>query len=190
MAANKQPTIGIRRNHWISFRPAGPVLAGLFMAMGVSAENCDSEDHRRFDFWIGEWQVENPAGEVVGRNHIERILEGCALLERWQGGSGYHGHSLNSWDPASDQWRQFWTDNHDLTLHLTGKWQEDRMVLQGTRHDGEDREITDRISWIPLEGGAVRQRWEQSVDGGEFRTVFNGRYIPVDRGDDPMEDSD
>lgn len=166
----------------IGLRPAGLALAGLFMlTVPLLAENCDTEQHRQFDFWVGEWRVENPEGRLVGRNRIESILDGCALMESWQGGSGYNGHSLNTWDPASGHWRQFWTDNHDLTLHLEGGWRDDRMTLEGTRSDGEGREVTDRISWIPLEDGVVRQHWQQSVDGADFKTIFDGRYVPADR---------
>ncbi|NBD95658.1 MAG: hypothetical protein GVY11_04180, partial [Gammaproteobacteria bacterium] len=144
--------------------PASLALAGFLCASSpLLADNCQTEQHQRFDFWIGEWRVENPEGQVVGRNSIESVLDGCALRETWQGGSGYNGQSLNTWDPASGQWRQFWTDNHHLTLHLSGGWQEDRMTLQGTRTDRQGREITDRISWIPLEDGIVRQHWQQSV---------------------------
>lgn len=162
-----------------NLRSASLALAGLLLAQGAVAENCKSPQHRQFDFWIGQWRVENPAGEVVGHNRIEPILEGCALRETWRGGSGYNGQSLNTWDLASGHWRQFWTDNHDLTLHLTGNWQEDRMVLEGTRQDGRGRTVTDRISWIPLEEGVVRQHWEQAVDGTAFKTVFDGRYVPA-----------
>lgn len=164
-----------------STRPASLALAGLLLAQGALAERCDSEQHRQFDFWVGQWRVENPSGEIVGQNHIEHILDGCALRESWQGGRNYNGQSLNTWDPSSGQWRQFWTDNHDLTLHLSGGWQEDRMVLEGTRRDSEGRKVTDRISWMPLEGGVVRQQWEQAVDEAGFKTVFDGRYIPADR---------
>jgi len=168
-------------------RPASLALAGLLLAQSALAGNCDTHQHRRFDFWIGEWRVEDPSGKVVGRNRIERILDGCALRESWQGGSGYNGHSLNTWDPASGHWLQFWTDNHDLTLHLSGGWTGERMTLEGTREDAEGREVTDRISWTPRENGIVRQHWQQAVDGAEFKTVFDGRYVPADRVEEPEE---
>lgn len=164
-----------------SLRTASLALAGLLLAHGALADSCDSEQHRQFDFWVGQWRVENPSGEVVGHNHIERILDGCALRENWQGGRDYNGHSLNTWDPPSGKWRQFWTDNHDLTLHLSGGWQEDRMILEGTRRNSDGGQVTDRISWIPLEDGIVRQHWEQSVDGSDYKTVFDGRYVPANR---------
>jgi hypothetical protein len=160
--------------------PAALLSAGLFLSPLVSAEGCDSERHRQFDFWIGHWRVETPSGELAGHNRIERILDGCALQEHWQGSGGYTGRSLNTYDPASERWRQFWTDDHDLSLHLTGGWRDDRMVLKGRRTLRDGRSVTDRISWIPLDDGVVRQLWEQSIDGAEFTTAFDGRYRRVE----------
>jgi hypothetical protein len=187
MPAN-DPTGRFSTNRPTAPWPASYALAGLVaFSTATLAGNCETEQHRRFDFWIGEWRVENPEGKLVGHNHIESILDGCALRESWQGGSGYNGHSLNTWDPASGHWRQFWTDNHDLTLHLEGGWEDDRMTLEGTRQNSEGQAVTDRISWIPLEDGIVRQHWQQSVDGADFKTVFDGRYIPADRKESPRK---
>ncbi|HSR42289.1 MAG TPA: hypothetical protein VLL48_08960 [Longimicrobiales bacterium] len=37
----------------------------------------------------------------------------------------------------------------------------------------------DRITWTPLSGGRVEQRWDLSSDGGEsWETVFRGIYVP------------
>jgi hypothetical protein len=164
--------------------PGASCILAALIAIAASAGHaeaaCDSPDHRRFDFWVGHWRVVSPAGELLGHNRIETILDGCALQENWTGRSGYTGRSLNTWDPTAGQWRQFWTDNHDLTLQLEGGWQSDRMVLEGERTTADGRQVTDRISWIPLEDGAVRQHWEQSVDDAGFSTVFVGRYLPVE----------
>tara|TARA_R110002126_G_scaffold198299_1_gene345897 strand:- start:29 stop:247 length:219 start_codon:yes stop_codon:yes gene_type:complete len=41
---------------------------------------CSSEQHRQFDFWVGEWEVKNPNNEVVGNSIIEIVSNDCALL--------------------------------------------------------------------------------------------------------------
>lgn len=37
-------------------------------------------EHRQFDFWIGEWNVQNPQVQPVGSSSIQRIEDGCANL--------------------------------------------------------------------------------------------------------------
>lgn len=46
------------------------------------AAPCDAPAHREFDFWLGQWQVHTPDGEMAGSNHIERGYGGCVLHER------------------------------------------------------------------------------------------------------------
>jgi hypothetical protein len=62
---------------------------------------CHDPSARQFDFWIGRWQV-SQAGKPAGNNHIEKILDGCALLENWTGAQGGTGKSLNFFD--RDDW--------------------------------------------------------------------------------------
>jgi hypothetical protein len=51
---------------------------------------------------------------MAGRNRIESILGGCALLETWQGAGGGHGRSLNAYDRGRRPWHQ--TPNADGTV--------------------------------------------------------------------------
>ena len=63
---------------------------------------CDSENHRQFDFWIGEWEVSSN-GQPAGTNSIQSILGGCALQENWRGAGpgGLTGTSFNIYDRAN-----------------------------------------------------------------------------------------
>ena len=56
---------------------------------------------------MGEWGV--VAGdERVGTNRIEKILDGCAILEHWRDNGGSEGKSLFYYNHATDTWRQVW----------------------------------------------------------------------------------
>jgi hypothetical protein len=137
---------------------------------------CASPEHRQFDFWIGDWEV-SANGKVAGVNRIERILDGCGLLESWRGTSGFRGNSLNFYDATRKLWHQTWTDTSGLALSLDGTFAGGSMVLAGTRFDTERREtVHDRITWTPLPDGTVRQLWEASTDGKAWTTVFDGLY--------------
>lgn len=58
---------------------------------------CNSPAQRQFDFWLGDWEVRDPDGQLVGRNRIRRVVGGCGLREEWRGKSGLVGTSLNAW---------------------------------------------------------------------------------------------
>ena len=137
---------------------------------------CPGEEYRQFDFWIGDWEVFDEAGTPQGTNHIEQILSGCALQENWVGAHGSVGHSFNAFDKNTGRWHQTWVDNGGLLLQLDGELEGDAMVLSGpgTSRDGEP--ITHRITWTALDDGRVKQHWQVSPDGEEWKDVFVGLY--------------
>src|SRR5436190_10357664 len=49
---------------------------------------CAAAPHRQFDFWLGQWEVRDPTGKVVGHNRIETAHGGCALIEHWTSVTG------------------------------------------------------------------------------------------------------
>ncbi len=140
------------------------------------AEPCPEPEHRQFDFWLGRWEVRNPAGELVGHNEITREAGGCALLERWQGVGGSRGVSVNGYDPDRGLWSQRWI-GAGAVLWLEGGLDGEAMVLTGTSPRSTPQgEVVDRITWTPQEDGRVRQVWEVGVGSGAWREIFNGVY--------------
>jgi hypothetical protein len=139
---------------------------------------CESKARRQFDFWLGDWDVHDPSGKLVGRNRITRVHGGCALEEQWSGNGGVTGTSLNAYDPERDRWHQTWIDNTGGLLQLDGGWKDDRMVLVGQDAPSPGAPPTlQRISWQPLPDGRVRQLWEASKDAGRtWTTAFDGTY--------------
>lgn len=137
---------------------------------------CQADALREFDFWLGEWRVTNAAGQEVGRNHITQVSDGCALLEEWTAAGGGTGTSLNTYDPATGHWNQYWVGGGGTRLHLEGGLDGESMSMSGRRMTNNG-EIIDRITWTPLPDGRVEQRWDQSSDGGEtWTTGFQGFY--------------
>lgn len=137
---------------------------------------CDGELHRQFDFWVGEWTV-TAKGKPAGENRIEKILDGCALLENWTGAGGHSGKSLNFYDNQRGVWHQTWIDHQGLALALDGKFADGKMTLVGTQPNPlNDIVTTHRISWTPLPSGEVRQLWDTSTDGKTWTVQFDGLY--------------
>jgi hypothetical protein len=53
------------------------------------------------------------------------------------------------------------------------------MRLVGEKPSSNGGKIINKITFVPLEGGRVRQLWESSQDDGKTWSVaFDGLYIP------------
>ena len=110
-----------------------PAVGQEAATAGGQAGRCTGEAYRSFDFWLGEWEVRVPSGQVAGRNRITAILNGCAIKEEWSGTQGSIGTSYTMWDAASRRWHQTWVDNQGLLLLLDGGISGGKMVLRGQR---------------------------------------------------------
>jgi hypothetical protein len=132
---------------------------------------------RQFDFWLGDWDVRDASGKLVGRNRITRAHGGCALEEQWSGNGGVTGSSLNAYDAERSRWHQTWVDNTGGLLLLEGGLRDGRMVMTGqAAATAGSAPASQRISWQPLPDGRVRQLWESSADGSAWSVVFDGYY--------------
>lgn len=133
---------------------------------------CNTPDHRAFDFWVGEWRVE-ANGKLAGHNTITKSYDGCVLEERWRGARGMKGTSLNIYDATTEKWHQTWVDSNGTLLLIDGG------ITDGVMRMGN---ATNRITWTRLDGGRLRQVWEQTTDGKTWAVVFDGVYIPAREG--------
>lgn len=138
---------------------------------------CATAEHRGFDFWIGDWTVTTPDGKPAGTSRIESVLDGCALLEHWEGQGGGAGKSLTLFVAADKQWNQTWVDAAGNRIVLTGGLDNSRMVLRNAWTTPAGVHMRSELSWTPQEGGTVRQVWRQSQDDGRtYQTTFDGIY--------------
>jgi hypothetical protein len=139
---------------------------------GAQQVPCQDPGLGQFGFWLGDWDVTWGEGER-GQNHIERILGGCIVMERFDGrpGTPLQGISVSSYDPAGDQWRQTWVDNQGGYLDFAGGWQGDRMVLS-RRAAGGAGEILQRMVWYDIGPDAMEWNWERSDDDGQTWSVL------------------
>lgn len=163
-----------------------PLLAAAFVASAASPAppvfGCPSSmaEYHQFDFWIGRWEVRDPAGKaVIGHSRIEPVADGCGISEQWMGGKGSNGVSYNAWDPQTGHWHQFWIGNNpNGVLSLSGGFERGSMVLVGSRDNAKTgKPQQQRITWTPNADGSVRQHWETSDDAGaHWIDAFDGIY--------------
>src|SRR4051812_44886207 len=91
-----------------------------FQAIVAKLTPCTAPQYREFDFWLGEWDVRNAAGQLLGRNRITKRHGGCVVVEEWEGASGGSGSSFNTYDQQTRQWHQFWVDATRTTWVSSG----------------------------------------------------------------------
>src|SRR4051794_18182963 len=125
---------------------------------------CVSPPYRQFDFWVGDWEVQDPQGHVVGKNLVTTEQEGCLLVEHWTSATGGQtGTSFNYYDVRDKKWHQLYIDNSGNAgafPALTGELQNSKMVLL----TDENSSPFSRWTWYVLSPGKVRQMAEISTD--------------------------
>jgi hypothetical protein len=136
------------------------------------------------DFWVGEWEVFSDDAKV-GSNRIEKVLNGCAIIENWTADDGGEGKSLFYVD-ADGVWQQVWVT--EFSANPGGMKEKTRVASPGddsVRFQGELKHqkrgsYLDRTTLTSLGNGDVRQHIEVSFDGGEnWRTTFDAVYRRV-----------
>lgn len=139
---------------------------------------CESEIYRAFDFWIGDWDVFDPAGEKAGENSIAAEENGCLLVERWRGAAGTTGQSYNFYDPGLQKWRQLWVAPGAVIDYAGGVDEAGAMVLEGEIAYRNGTAFPFRGTWTLEKDGAVIQHFEQyNPETDEWNDWFIGRYV-------------
>lgn len=140
----------------------------------------DLERFSDFDFWVGEWDVfDNNSGNRAGENAIQKMEEGCMLLESWTGGGGAStGTSINYFNPVTGEWRQVWVSAGAYAIDIVGGLRGESMVLEGSIYNFGGAVWNFRGTWTPNEDGSVRQFFEQyNHDSEVWEPWFDGRYV-------------
>jgi Protein of unknown function (DUF1579) len=152
----------------------GPDMVAAPAAPPTPATGCSGPEYRLLEFWLGEWEVRDARGRLMGENRIEAILGGCAVREMWTDARGGRGESLFFRDQRG--WKQVWVTSD-------GTWKEKSQVAApagAVRFQGKvargDGTALDRTTLSRLADGRVRQRIESSTDGGATWKPWEGIY--------------
>lgn len=151
----------------------------LFFTASLFAQKpCSKPEFRQFDFWIGEWEAFAKNGQKSGDSRISLILDSCVILEEWtstgaQQGLIFSGKSFNSYNAATKQWQQTWTDNTgNTTEFLRGEASPGKIVYIADKVTGPKGEsLKRRLTFTKLDADKVRQFGEISSDGGNSWTT-------------------
>ena len=132
---------------------------------------CQSAEHRQFDFWVGEWDLQWKDAEgnmQKGHNSIKSIMNGCVIEENFDGGESMplRGLSVSVYNPRKKLWLQTWVDNNGSYLDFEGGMQDDRMVLS-RRVETKKGVIMQRMIFYDIEKNSLSWDWETSQDEGK-----------------------
>jgi hypothetical protein len=145
-------------------------------------------EHRQFDFWVGEWNVNlrilqddnSWKDSRSARAKIYLILDGRAIFELWDETTpddGIRGYSLRFFDPAKKKWQLFlnWPGrNRSGTSTLNGSFRHGRGEFFSARTGAADGETISRYTFSDISPN--RLRWDDgfSTDGGR---TWRGNWI-------------
>ena len=102
--------------------------------------------------------------QAKSRNRVTKVLDGCAILEEFTGGTGTRldGRSYSTYDRSAKRWKQTWVDNTASYLDFEGAIVDGNMAFVRSLKEGELPQATGIGYAIParflvqLLGGVVR----------------------------------
>ncbi|MBL7733642.1 MAG: hypothetical protein JNM88_20900 [Chitinophagaceae bacterium] len=154
------------------------LIISIITLPSIAQKPCSRPEFRQFDFWIGEWEAYGIKGQKAGDSKISVILDSCVILEEWtsagtQQGLIYSGKSFNSYNAATKQWQQTWTDNTgNTTEFLRGEGGNGKIVYYADKVAGQGgKTFMRRLTFTKLSDDKVRQFGERSDDGGSTWTT-------------------
>ena len=149
---------------------AALATAALTVHAQVPAYGCDSAESKQFDFWVGEWELSYVEDGKPGksRNHVSKVLDGCAILEEFSGAPGtkLDGRSYSTFDRLTGKWKQTWVDNTANYLDFTGGMVDGRMVLSREMTGRDGQRISQRMVFQDIRRDGLKWLWQRSEDGG------------------------
>lgn len=137
-------------------------------------------ESKKFNFWVGEWNVYNPQKQKVGDSKIEKILKGAVILENWEGINGYTGKSFNHFNMDKKKWVQFWVDQNSNSIYFEGNYDSTKkaIVYYSYDHAKDASPFIRRLTFFNLGPNEVRQFSQRSTDNGKtWSTEYDLSYI-------------
>ncbi|HEX6622942.1 MAG TPA: tetratricopeptide repeat protein [Pyrinomonadaceae bacterium] len=153
-------------------------FGGVLEAVERNARPCKfSPEAKQLDFWVGRWDVQ-VSGQSVGTNVIERLEEGCLIMENWSGRGGSTGRSMNFFNPVTNKWRQTYIGNNETIWEMSGEYKDGVMFYAGEMFPPRGAPVMVRVKFYNLSPDRVRHTQDNSTDGGKTWTnVWDATYV-------------
>ncbi len=129
-----------------------------------------SAEARQFDFWVGDWDVYNTAGQKAGTNTVQLFSDGCGLMENWTSTVAGDGKSINYYDASTGKWYQNWIGSGGGALRYSGNFKDGMMRFEGETVSGGKKTLQ-KLTFTKIDENTVRQLFEASTDDGKTWAV-------------------
>ena len=153
-------------------------FGSVMEAVERNARPCQfSPQARQLDFWVGHWDVQLN-GQSAGTNVIERLEEGCLIMENWSGRAGLTGRSMNFFNPVTNKWRQTYIGSNEAIWEMSGEYKHGVMLYEGEMFAPGSAPVMVRVKFYNLSPDRVRHTEDDSTDGGKTWTnVWDAIYV-------------
>lgn len=160
------------------------LIGAIFSASApqpVQQPLCQDEIHAAVRFIEGKWELTNARGLKAGFSDITSDLDGCAIIESYEGPQAKNRFRLVfAYDTASRAWHGILTDNRSGAYVLKGQFTGGQLILEGDSQDADGTVIKNRSIWTPGDQNRWEQEWLLSKDGGRnWQRSFKVTYTRV-----------
>ncbi len=166
--------------------PSSPAPAAT-VAASPPPKPCEMPEGKQFDFWIGQWDLTWPEGQVgsppgqpgKGTIEVKRILGDCIVQENFSdSATNYRGMSVSTYVPLLKLWRQTWVDSNGNYLVFTGQFKDGVMEWRSPEHKMADgTKILSRMVFKNITKNSLDWDWQASRDGGQtWKDKWNIHY--------------
>ena len=152
---------------------------------------CNSAEARQFDFWIGNWNIDQKIIQKDGtwletkaRDSVFSILKGCAIEEHWNGDVQFfwagmkepkplEGFSIRYYDTSEKKWHIKWMDNFNPKLGdgMTGNFKNGKGQFFHENTTEKGTQIS-RITFSDITENSVHWDLSLSRDNGKTWTTI------------------
>ena len=150
-------------------------------AQAQPAYGCDSPESKRFDFWLGDWELSFAGGQ--SRNQVAKTLDGCVIVEQFRGAPGtkLDGTSVSAYDRAAKRWKQTWVDNSGGYLDFVGGEDAGDSTFE-REFEKDGKKVRQRMVFRDVKADSLKWLWQRSDDGGgSWKTAWEIDYKWVKR---------
>lgn len=158
---------------------------------GSDSVNCKSPESHQFDFWIGDWSIQQKILQKDGTwleteasTSVSPIFDGCALEEHWEGKVKFFwlsmdsvesmkGFSLRYYSVKDSMWHIYWLDNKSLEFgkDFSGNFKDGKGEFFSERTTPHGKQIS-RIVFSKLKPNSVHWDLAYSNDAGKNWTTI------------------
>ncbi len=157
-----------------------PRFVQAIAAVRAKADPCSVfPEYKQLSFWLGDWDVQAPAGNSSAASRITSVLGGCAIHEDYKHNNGdYFGQSLSAWSFATKAWTQRYVDSQGDVQDWFGAAVGNSVQFTRDAVGADGVSTRYRMTYTPLGPDRVRQYIEKSSDKGvTWESEWDGLYV-------------